>query len=526
LKRFSDLYLSLDSTNKANAKVAAIEGYFQSSPPQDAAWAVYFLCGGRLRSPFPSRLFRAWAAEAAGLPDWLFAECYEAVGDLAEVAALVLDDPIETAGGLGTLSQVVKGRLIPLRTMTVGEQHDAILQIWQALDLQQRLVWNKLITGSFRVGVSKAMVIRALSRASSVGEEVLAHRLMGEWSPSVEGWQQLISKDKTDTRSSQPYPVYLAYPLERELLELGELKDWQVEWKWDRIRAQVVRRGGATYIWSRSGELITDRFPEVQVLASKLPDGTVLDGELTGWKEGRVLPFGNLQQRIGRKSLSPAILAKLPVTLIAFDMLEWQAQDIRPQPLRERRSLLESLEIPLSEIVQAANWMEVAGQRERAREIGAEGLMLKRLGSSYGVGREKGNWWKWKLSPYHVDAVLIYAQRGQGRRAGLYTDYTFGIWHEGSLVPFAKAYSGLTDEELRRVDQFIRRHTIEKFGPVCTVKPELVFEIAFDAIQRSNRHRSGIAVRFPRMARWRTDKRPEEADTLESVQAILLRTPV
>ena len=272
MKRFSDLYLSLDSTNKANAKVAAIEGYFQSSPPQDAAWAVYFLCGGRLRSPFPSRLFRAWAAEAAGLPEWLFAECYEAVGDLAEVAALLLDDPIETAGGLGTLSQVVESRLIPLRTMTVGEQHDAILQTWQALDLQQRLVWNKLITGSFRVGVSKAMVIRALSRASGVGEEVLAHRLMGEWSPSVEGWQQLISKDKTDTRSSQPYPVYLAYPLERELLELGELKDWQVEWKWDGIRAQVVRRGGATYIWSRSGELITDRFPEVQVLASKLPE--------------------------------------------------------------------------------------------------------------------------------------------------------------------------------------------------------------------------------------------------------------
>ena len=252
----------------------------------------------------------------------------------------------------------------------------------------------------------------------------------------------------------------------------------------------------------------------------------MLDGELTGWKEGRVLPFGDLQQRIGRKSLSPAILARLPVTLIAFDILEWQAQDIRTRPLRERRSLLESLEIPLSEIVQAANWMEVAEQRERAREIGAEGLMLKRLGSSYGVGREKGNWWKWKLSPYHVDAVLIYAQRGQGRRAGLYTDYTFGIWHEGTLVPFAKAYSGLTDEELRKVDQFIRRHTIEKFGPVCTVKPELVFEIAFDAIQRSNRHRSGIAVRFPRMARWRTDKQPEEADTLESVQAILSRTPV
>ena len=355
---------------------------------------------------------------------------------------------------------------------------------------------------------------------------MLAHRLMGEWSPSVEGWQQLISKDKTDTRSSQPYPVYLAYPLERELLELGELKDWQVEWKWDGIRAQVVRRGGATYIWSRSGELITDRFPEVQVLASKLPDGTVLDGELTGWKEGRVLPFGDLQQRIGRKSLSPAILARLPVTLIAFDILEWQAQDIRARPLRERRRLLESLEVPLSEIVQAANWMEVAEQRERAREIGAEGLMLKRLGSSYGVGREKGNWWKWKLSPYHVDAVLIYAQRGQGRRAGLYTDYTFGIWHEGALVPFAKAYSGLTDEELRKVDQFIRRHTIEKFGPVCTVKPELVFEIAFDAIQRSNRHRSGIAVRFPRMARWRTDKQPEEADTLESVQAILSQTLV
>ncbi len=521
MKAFARLFEELDSTNKTNAKVAAMGRYFSTAPAADCAWAAFFLCGGKLRAPVSMRAFRKWAVEVAGLSDWLFDECYAAVGDVAETVALLFPNPGATINDEEPLEVWVENRLAQLRPLPEDEQKAMVLDSWNRLNFQQRVVWNKLITGAFRVGVSKLLVIRAISLASGVTAEVIAHRMMGEWAPSAAGWSDLLATDKADTTISRPYPFCLAYPLQAPPATLGPVAGWVAEWKWDGIRAQVIRRQGRTFIWSRGNELITDRFPEVEALGASLPDGTAIDGELVAWQDNGVLPFAHLQTRIGRTKLSKAILAKVPVTLLTFDILEWNGEDVRGLTLRERRGILESLDLRLSPVVAANSWDQLAQIREKARDLGAEGLMLKGSESPYSVGREKGIWWKWKVDPYTVDAILIYAQKGSGKRAGLFTDYTFGVWSGKELVPFAKAYSGLTDAEIQEVDRFIRRNTLAKFGPVSTVKPELVFEIAFEGIQSSSRHKSGVAVRFPRMARWRTDKRPEDADTIEAVKALV-----
>ena len=523
MKQFAELYSAMDSTTKINIKVSAMEKYLQAAPAADAAWAVYFLRGGKLRAPFPSKMMRGWAAEIAGVPAWLFAECYESVGDLAETAALLLPDAPEQ-DGLGSLTEWIESRLIPLRGMAEEDQRRLVVDSWQQLSSAQRFVWNKLITGSFRVGVSDGLVMRAIAAVSGLKVEVIAHRLAGSWKPSSEAWVSLLSQESSDLAQSQPYPFYLSHPLEGEPELLGNVNDWMIERKWDGIRAQMIRGGEDVHIWSRGGEILTERFVELMEQASHLPKGTVVDGEIVGWRDNKVLPFADLQHRITLKRPSRAILDKVPARLLAFDLLEWQGRDVRTLPLQERRALLETLPLHLSERLHPADWQAARQLRLGSREFLAEGLMLKRMDSEYGVGREKGRWWKWKVDPYSVDAVLIYAQRGHGRRASLYTDYTFGVWDKDKLVPFAKAYSGLTDAEIREVDSFIRSHTIEKFGPVCTVTPQLVFEIAFEGIQQSTRHKSGIAVRFPRMARRRTDKSPADADTIETVKALLLST--
>jgi DNA ligase-1 len=362
-----------------------------------------------------------------------------------------------------------------------------------------------------------------------VDEGVIAHRLMGTWEPDADFFLRLVAPDTRDADVSRPYPFFLAHPLEAAPDTLGDVRDWLVEWKWDGIRAQLIRRSGKTFLWSRGEELLAGRFPEIEEVGALIPDGAVLDGEVLPWVDGVPLPFAQLQRRIGRKSLGRKILDEVPVVLVAYDLLEDAGADIRSLPLRERRERLKALvetlagsgRLLLSPVVAAPDWTAVTQSRSTARNVGAEGIMLKRLSSAYGVGRRRGEWWKWKVDPLTVDAVLIYAQAGSGKRAGLFTDYTFGIWEGDHLVPFAKAYSGLTDEEIRKVDQFIRRNTLEKFGPVRTVKPELVFELHFEGIQSSTRHKSGIAVRFPRMARWRRDKKAEEADSVENVRALL-----
>ncbi len=534
MKRFSDLYAVLDETTKTSVKVEALRRYFTEAPPEDAAWAVYFLIGRKPRQVVATNRMRAWAAEEAGIADWLFQESYDAVGDIAETIALLLPPPENSSDR--PLSEWIESRLLPLRNRPEEDQRAAMLAAWGELDDRQRFVWNKLISGGFRVGVSQQLVTRALGEAGGIDPAVVAHRLMGDWQPSAEFFNRLMAADSTDADISRPYPFFLAYALDGSLEDLGARDEWQAEWKWDGIRSQLIRRGGQTFLWSRGEELVTERYPELAAVGDGLPDGTAIDGEILPWNEGRVLPFAQLQRRIGRKAVTKAILAQVPVVIVAYDLLEHAGADVRTLPLDARRAALAERvaafqaghptmahRLQLSPIVEAPTWDELARAWSTSREKQSEGLMLKRRDSAYGVGRRRGDWWKWKVEPHTIDAVLIAAQRGNGKRASLYTDYTFGVWdtEKGVLVSIAKAYSGLTDAEIRQVDAFIRRNMLEKFGPVRTVKPELVFELAFEGMNRSTRHKSGIAVRFPRILRWRTDKPAAEADTLESVRAML-----
>ncbi len=531
MKAFAELYAALDETTRTNDKVAALTRYFAAAGPADAAWAIYFLSGRKPRQVVPTRKLQVWAAAEAGVPEWLFDESYAAVGDLAETIALLL--PVGETSSPLPLHVWVEQRLLPLRGAAEEEQHRAMLQAWRETDARQRYVWNKLITGAFRVGVSQHLVTRALAQVSGVPAAVVAHRLMGDWQPTADFYARLVALDPGDADVSRPYPFFLAHPLEGGPADLGAVGDWQAEWKWDGIRAQLIRRAGQVFLWSRGEELVTERFPELADLGRLLPEGTVLDGEILPWVGGQVQPFAQLQRRIGRKTLTKKILAEVPVILLAYDLLEWQGRDVRGEPLEWRRGRLRALveeavrdgRLLLSPVVTAGSWEELAAARAESRGRNVEGLMLKRHGSPYRVGRVRGDWWKWKIQPLTIDAVLIYAQPGSGRRASLFTDYTFGVWDGGKLVPFAKAYSGLTDAEIREVDAFVRRHTIEKFGPVRTVEPRLVFELAFEGIQRSTRHKSGVAVRFPRILRWRTDKKIEEADSLATVRALLPADP-
>ena len=527
MRAFARLYAAIDETNATSEKVAALTEYFRSAPTADAAWAVHFLSGRRPKRLIGSRKLAAWASAEAKLPEWLFEESYQAVGDLAETITLILPDTGTSSDRV--LSYWVEQRLLPLRGEEEDVQREVMVRSWRELDRRERFVWNKLITGSFRVGASQRLVVRALAEVSGLDEGVVAHRLMGAWEPTAEFFQRLIAPDTRDADVSRPYPFFLAYPLEQDPATLGDVAEWIAEWKWDGIRSQLIRRAGRTFLWSRGEELLAGRFPEVEEVGSLLPEGTVLDGELLPWVNGKPMPFAQLQRRIGRKTVGRKILDEVPTVLVAYDLLEHGGEDIRALPLRERRTRLGAVveSVPssgrllLSPQVPLENWEALIRARHGARDAGAEGLLLKRLSSRYGVGRRRGDWWKWKVDPLAVDAVLIYAQGGSGKRAGLFTDYTFGIWEGDHLVPFAKAYSGLTDQELREVDRFIRRNTLEKFGPVRTVKPELVFELHFEGIQPSTRHKSGIAVRFPRMARWRRDKKAEDADTIETVRGLV-----
>ena len=527
MKAFADLYTTLDETTRTNEKVEALTSYFAGADPTDAAWAIYFLSGRKPKQAVPSKKLREWAAAEAQVPDWLFNESYDAVGDVAETVALLLPPPERSSDV--SLTDWVR-RLLTLRESEEAVQHAAMLDAWRSMDRTQRFVWNKLISGSFRVGVSQQLVTRAIGKAGGVDPAVVAHRLMGDWEPSPTFYAGLIAADATDADQSRPYPFCLAHAIEGEPDALGPVDEWQAEWKWDGIRSQLIRRGGETFLWSRGEELVTDRYPEIATLGAFLPDGTAIDGEILPYKDGSPLPFAQLQRRIGRKTLGKTILSEVPVVLVAYDLMEAEGLDLRTVPLNTRRHQLEELiaavnqpdRLVLSPIVRAQTWAELAEARLESRDRQAEGLMLKRLDSVYHVGRKRGDWWKWKVVPYTVDAVLTAAQRGSGKRASMYTDYTFSVWDEsGKLVPFAKAYSGLTDEEISRVDAFIRRHMVEKFGPVRTVEPLLVFELAFEGINRSPRHKSGIAVRFPRILRWREDKQPADADTLATIRAML-----
>jgi DNA ligase 1 len=528
MKRFAALYEALDGTTSTNAKVAALVAYFASAPAADAAWALYFLTGRRFKRFLSTALLREWTLGLTGLPSWLFEDAYATVGDLAETIALLLDHPSHTPSTEELpLSRWIEERLLPLRGLDDMEQRQAVCRWWQALDRRQLFLLNKLLTGAFRVGVSETLVVRAVAQMAGLPPATVAHRLMGEWTPSAAFFQELTAQEAMDDDRSRPYPFCLAYQLDQDVAQLGNRDDWLAEWKWDGIRAQLIRRGDAVYLWSRGEELVTDRFPELREAGLLLPEGTVLDGEIVAFRDGVPLPFSTLQHRIGRQRLTAKVLTEVPVVFLSYDLLEADGVDLRACMLSQRRARLAHLlaqgspHLLISPALDAPRWDALAQRRRESRARHVEGLMLKRLSSPYHVGRRRGDWWKWKIDPYAIDAVLIYAQAGHGRRATLFTDYTFAVWQGEALVPIAKAYSGLSDNEIDTLDRWIRQHTIERFGPVRAVEPVHVFELAFEGLAPSTRHRAGIALRFPRIARWRTDKTAREADTLERVKALL-----
>ena len=560
MRQFAQLIKTLDGTNKTNVKVQALSNYFLEATDKDKVWTIAILSHRRPPRPVNTTLLRTWAAELSNIPAWLFEESYHIVGDLAETIALVV--PSSEKGSKKSLTTFLQ-EMIALKPKSEAEKKEYLFQNWSVLDYYERFVFTKLITGGFRIGVSQKLMTRALSKATGIEEDILAYKLMGDWDPNRISFHDLVLEEKESDYLSKPYPFYLAYAVEEDVSDLGDVNQWSVEHKWDGIRCQVILRNDELFVWSRGEELVTDKYPEFEAFVGVIPNGTVLDGELLPYPKGEIGTFKDLQTRIGRKNISRSLLEKIPVKLKVYDILEWKGKDIRNKTYLERRKILESvisttlnhqdaerwslsarlpdgqevemsrsnssgnqLPLLLSERMQFDSWDEVAKEREKSREKRSEGLMLKRNESTYQVGRKKGDWWKWKVDPLTIDAVLTYAMRGHGRRSNLFTDYTFALWDENEegdkeLVTFAKAYSGLTDKEFRQVDAWIKKNTLDRFGPVRSVTPQHVFEIAFEGIAPSKRHKSGVATRFPRILRWRKDKKIEEANTLDELKALI-----
>ena len=538
MKEFAILIDEVSASTKTTDKVNAIINYFNHADDEDKIWMLALFTGRRPKRTVNSSRLHDWCAEIAGIPLWLFEESYSAVGDLSETIALILP---ESSNKSDKPLHYWMHYLIDLDGKEEYEKKEAIAAAWQQLGTRERFVFNKLMSASFRIGVSGTLVINALAKHYHTDAQVMSHRLSGNWDPQHITFRELITGEHVDTDASKPYPFYLAYPLEEEISNLGEPTDWQAEWKWDGIRGQIIKRKGEIFVWSRGEELMTDKFPEYASLKHLLPDGTALDGEIICFKDGKPLPFSLLQTRIGRKNIGKKVLQDAPVGFLMYDLLEYKGEDLRHTSQAERRSMLENLYqtlevdfaaktgktsnefvLQLSPLIQFNNWDELTQLRLQSRDMGSEGLMLKKKDAIYQAGRKRGDWWKWKVDPLSIDCVLVAAQKGHGRRANLYTDYTFAVLDDqNNLVTFTKAYSGLTDKEFLQVDAFIKRNIIEKFGPVRTVKPELVFEIGFEGIAESKRHKSGVAVRFPRMLRFRKDKPVEEINTLNDLKALL-----
>ena len=546
MRLFAELFVLLGTSTKTNDKLDALTEYFTLANDRDKVWVIALFSGRKPKRTVNATQLAEWSREITGLPQWLFEESYHTVGDLAETIALLLPEP----------EQLLVGDPRPLsyyleKLIAIGKEQEAVkksfvLHCWQQMNRNERLVFNKLITGGFRIGISQKMIVNALAKTVGVSPSVIAHRISGNWDPSTQSFSALLSEEGAEKDISRPYPFYLAYAIEGEVSELGSPEEWQAEWKWDGIRGELIQRENQLFVWSRGEELMTEKFPEYQALKDRLPAGTVLDGEIIGLttdssenespQSGNgtadlnfiVLPFAALQTRIGRKNVTKKQLTEVPAGFIAYDLLEYGGVDWRQRPLHERREQLEKVVraadhplLQLSPVIVFRDWEELAAARLQSRERGSEGIMLKKLTSLYQVGRKRGDWWKWKIDPLVIDAVMVYAQKGHGRRSNLYTDYTFAVKDGDKLVTFTKAYSGLTDKELGEVDAFVKRNSLEKFGPVRTVKPELVFEIAFEGIAASGRHKSGVALRFPRINRWRKDKKADEINTLEDLKQLL-----
>lgn len=525
MKHFAQLIHQLESTNKTNAKLDALVNYLQSSSDSDRLWLIALFTGKRPKRSVGTPLLKEWALEIIGLPYWLFVESYSTVGDLGETLSLILP-PAEHTIEKGLTEWM--NEIIALKSKSDEEKKEFVLNAWNGLENTERLIFNKLIGGSFRIGVSAKMLVNALAKFTEQDSSTLMHKIMGKWQVAEITFDELIFSEDQAADHSKPYPFCLAYSLEKELGELGNENDWIAEYKWDGIRGQFIKRDGEVFVWSRGEELVTEQFPELVETLKQCEGNFVIDGEILVVKNDEVLNFNELQKRLNRKTISKKMLEELPIAAFVYDIVEYEFEDLRTKPFSDRREILEKFivenpqsNIKISEKLSFENWEELNALRESAREINAEGLMLKSKNSEYHSGRKKGDWWKWKISPLTIDAVLIYAQKGSGRRSSYYTDYTFAVKDGDKLVTIAKAYSGLTDKEIMEVSKFVTKNAIEKFGPVRTVKPELVFEIAFEGIGFSNRHKSGVAVRFPRILRWRKDKKVDEIDELDEIKKLI-----
>ena len=527
MKEFATLITKLGTSTKTNEKLEALSHYFSTANTADKVWVIALFSGRRPKRMISSGFLSLWCMEVAGLPAWLFEECYHTVGDLGETIALLLPETNTNGTPDKELSYYLEA-FIRMEKQDEKIKKDFIISSWMMMNKDERFVFNKLLTGNFRIGVSQKMIVNALAKTVQLEPSVIAHRISGNWDPSTTAFDELLSEQSTSIDFSKPYPFYLAYAIDSDVSDLGSENEWQAEWKWDGIRGQLIKRNNEIFVWSRGEELMTEKFPEYHSLRELLPEGIALDGEIIPSVDKKPLPFALLQTRIGRKNVTKKHLQDAPIAFFAYDIMEYEGEDIREWPLEKRRSLLEDivtkLDHPvllLSPVINFSSWEQLAAIRESSRDMGSEGIMLKRRSSTYQVGRKVGDWWKWKIDPLVIDAVMIYAQKGHGRRSNLYTDYTFAVKDGDKLVSFAKAYSGLTDKEFAEVDSFVKRNSLEKFGPVRTVKPELVFEIAFEGIAASNRHKSGVALRFPRINRWRKDKKPEEINTLDDLKKML-----
>ncbi len=528
MKRLVTLFNEIDTTTSTKAKVTALANYFRDAPPRDAIWTLYYFTGRKQKRLIKRRTIQEAVQEISGLSDWLFEESYTAVGDLAETVALLTETITQGKSPSDLpLHLWIEERLPTLAKAEDSVQKEILKTWWRELNTEEVFLLNKLMTGSFRSGASARLVVRGLVEAFHWDEAILSEKLIGDW-PVTEDWFLSLGRAERQGLSLYPYPFFLASPTDLEPEGLGSPEEFAIEWKWDGIRSQIVSREGQIAIWSRGEELITQSFPELSLMAKELDDGTVLDGEILAFVGDQVKPFAELQKRLQRKKVSDKMVRENPVVFLAFDCLQYRGQDLRDKPLSERRKALQQLvseknlnSLRASPLIEVDGWPELHALRSESRTRQVEGLMLKRWTSVYQMGRKKGDWWKWKIDPMTLDAVMLYAQAGHGRRANLYTDYTFGLWKDGVLVPFAKAYSGLSNEEIGKLDAWIRKNTLEKFGPVRSVKQAKVFEIAFEGIQKSPRHKAGIAVRFPRILRERVDKKIEDADSLQSAMELL-----
>ncbi|MDP9955825.1 DNA ligase-1 [Epilithonimonas hungarica] len=525
MRHFAELINALESTNKTNAKIDAIIDYLERAPDDDKLWFIALFTGKRPKRNVNTNYMKEWALEITKLPFWLFQESYSSVGDLGETLSLILPPPTEKIEK--SLSEWMN-EIVGLKNKSDAEKKEFVLNSWNGLDYTERLIFNKLLGGSFRIGVSDKTLINALTKFSGQEASTLMHSLMGKWQPDEVSFKELISAENINPDNSKPYPFCLAYALEKDLEELGTPDEWLIEYKWDGIRGQIIRRNDEVFIWSRGEELVTEQFPEIKEVVQNMKGNFVIDGEILAVKDDKVLNFNELQKRLNRKTLTKKMLSEIPIQVFAYDLLELEGTDLREKPISARRAMLEELllnenpeNIKISQIIDFENWEDLNQIRENSRDINSEGLMLKQKNSPYHSGRKKGDWWKWKINPLTIDAVLIYAQKGSGRRSAYYTDYTFAVKNEDKLVTIAKAYSGLTDKEIMEVSKFVNKNAIEKFGPVRTVKPELVFEIAFEGIGFSNRHKSGVALRFPRILRWRKDKTVDEIDNIEEIKKLI-----